>query len=228
MRFAVSQSNYIPWIGYFDLISQVDVFVIYDTVQYTKNDWRNRNRILSQAGPIWLTVPVNHQSSTQLINETLIANQKWQRKHWMSIEQSYKKSPFFEMYRSGIKVFYEQEWTLLSELNRYLILHLVQLLGIDTKIICSSELAHCGDKNSRLISFAKQLDSNSYISGPAAKSYIDLEKFKQSSIDINWIDYSGYEPYQQCFDGFVSNLSVLDLLFNIGPDAMNYLKRSTL
>lgn len=228
MKFAVSQSNYIPWIGYFDLISRVDTFVIYDTVQYTKNDWRNRNRIMTSLGPHWLSVPVRKLSLNQRINETEIANKIWAKKHWKTIEQSYKRSPFFENYRAELRAIYSQEWLLLSDLNRALIALICKFLDIKTRLICSSTLRHDGDKNLRLVSFAKQLGANQYLSGPAAQSYLDESLFETAGISLEWMSYGPYEPYEQLSEEFSVHVSILDMLFNVGPDTTRYLGREQL
>ena len=186
----MSQSNYLPWKGYFDLINNVDIFVLYDTVQYTKNDWRNRNRVVTANGTSWLTVPVIQKSLNQRINEVEIANQHWQRKHWLTIEQSYKKTPFFAKYSPFIKPVFEREW------------------------------------NMRLIQIAKELDAQHYLSGPAAKDYIDLRLFKQEGIAVKWMDYTNYPVYPQRSINFEHGVSIIDLLFNVGPNFDSYMQRS--
>jgi len=224
--FAVSQSNYLPWKGYFDLINNVDIFVLYDTVQYTKNDWRNRNRVVTANGTSWLTVPVIQKSLDQRINEVEIANQRWQRKHWLTIEQSYKKTPFFAKYSPFIKPVFEREWSKLSELNVFLLSELCRLLGISTKFVNAADFNLEGDKNMRLIQIAKELDAQNYLSGPAAKDYIDLRLFKQEGISVKWMDYTNYPVYPQRSSNFEHGVSIIDLLFNVGPNFDSYMQRS--
>jgi hypothetical protein len=223
---AICQSNYIPWRGYFDLIASADVFVIYDEVQYTKNDWRNRNLIKTATGLSWLTVPVRRESIHQKINETLTMSTGWERKHITALTLNYSKSPFFQTYKDEIFKIYEN-FTSLSNLNVNMIKKICEILMIDTKIIDSSDLCLSGDRNSKLIDACIKLSATTYISGPSASCYLDTAAFNLNNINVNWIDYSGYLEYPQRFGTFIGNVSILDLIFNVGPNSKNYLKYTT-
>ena len=226
-KIAILQSNYIPWTGYFDIIRQSDVFVIYDEVQYTKNDWRNRNLIKTPNGLEWLTIPVNQKKLDQKINETFVSTTNWNKKHWNSILCNYSKSPYFKTYGTVIKELYESlETKNLSEINVFFIKGINRILGIETEIIDSRTLNLSGDKNNRLIEAVKNLNGTHYISGPAAKSYLKTDSFESESIKVEWMDYSFYPEYPQLFGGFNHNVSILDLIFNVGPDAIKFLKKS--
>jgi hypothetical protein len=220
---AVCQSNYIPWKGYFDLIRKADIFVLYDTVQYTKNDWRNRNRILTSQGVSWLTVPVRHLHLDQLINEIQIADQRWQTKHWRTLEQHYRRAPYFERYADDLSPLYHQEWHSLSALNESLLRTLCQLMQIGTRIVRAEDYHLTGDRNERLVQLAQQSQANRYLSGPSAMSYLDQALFTAADIEVSWMNYSDYRPYPQLHQPFVHAVSVLDLLFNTGPDYPDYL-----
>lgn len=220
---AICQSNYIPWKGYFDLIQRSDYFVFYDIVQYTKNDWRNRNKIQTAAGPKWLTVPVQNQYLGQPINQVKIADCAWQAKHWKTLQQNYYKAPYFSRYANQIGAIYQKEWKYLSELNQEFITTLCNLLQIKTKLVKAETLVMSDDRNQRLIDICHYFNATDYLSGPAAQSYLDIGLFKQHGIEVQWMQYNHYQPYTQRYQPFEHAVSVLDLLFNTGPDALTYL-----
>ncbi|MFC2175516.1 WbqC family protein [Bacteroidota bacterium] len=216
-KVAILQSNYIPWKGYFDLINQVDAFVVYDEVQYTKNDWRNRNIIKTKNGPLWLTIPVKQLNLNQKIHETKVFQKNWNVKHWKTIKTYYGRSPFFKEYE---EVFYETYMNIqteyLSEINLIFISLVNKILGIDTEIIDSRTLQLNGDKNERLIEAVKKVGGTSYLSGPAAQGYLQVDLFKQEGITVDWMDYSHYPEYQQQHPPFTHRVSIIDLIFQIG------------
>ncbi len=217
-KLAILQSNYIPWKGYFDLINSVDTFIFYDTVQFTKNDWRNRNQIKNQQGLQWLTIPVIQNSLNQKICETKICNQLWKRKHLQAIELNYKKSPFFREIFEIIINLYEIESEFLSEINQSMIRKICDLLNIQTTIISTETLHLQGNKTEKLIDACKKLKADVYISGPSAKNYIEKNLFEKESITIEWIDYTSYELHDQMHLPFQHNVSIIDTLFNLGVE----------
>lgn len=222
-KIAILQSNYIPWKGYFDIIQKSDVFVIYDEVQYTKNDWRNRNLIKTPNGLEWLTIPVNQKNLDQKINETCVSQHNWNKKHWNTLVGNYSKAPFFKRYSEEFKdLFLGIETDNLSEINLLFIKKINSLFEINTEIIDSQSLQLIGDKNERLIEAIKKLNGTHYISGPAAKSYLDTVAFEKEEIHVEWMDYSNYPEYPQMFSPFKHNVTILDLLFNVGPDSKKY------
>jgi len=224
-KIAILQSNYIPWKGYFDIIRRADVFVIYDEVQYTKNDWRNRNLIKTAKGTEWLTIPVSQKSLQQRIDETTVTQKNWHKKHWNTLVCNYAKAPYFKDYEADFEAFYSSLNTEnLSEINLLFIKKINSILDIKSEIIDSKSLKLSGDKNDRLIDAVKKLNGTHYISGPAAKNYIDIDKFHTESISIEWMNYSGYPLYSQLFGPFTHEVTILDLIFNEGPNAKLYLK----
>ncbi|MFJ3046092.1 WbqC family protein [Herbaspirillum chlorophenolicum] len=225
-RVAIVQSNYIPWKGYFDLIGSVDEFILYDDVQYTNNDWRNRNLIKTPQGLHWLTVPVRISGRfQQLIHETEIAGSHWTKGHWKSLQLNYQRTPFFAAYESELRHFYmEQEFSHLSVLNRTFICWVMEKLGIRTHLSSSQNYVLEGDRNQRLVNLCRQAGATEYISGPAAREYLDETLFAQSGIHVTWFDYSNYPPYPQKWGAFEHGVTVLDLLFNMGPSSSRYLK----
>jgi len=224
VKVAVLQSNYIPWKGYFDIIHDVDLFIFYDDVQYTRNDWRNRNRIKSPQGSAWLTIPVRGGPS-DLICEVGFADPRWQQRHWRSLSQAYARAPFFDRFRGLLEnVYLGSNWESLSALNQ----HLVRLiagnaLGIQTRFADSRAYGAVGTKQERLLDLLAKCAATSYVSGPAARAYIDESRFADAGIDIVWKDYAGYPVYRQLSEPFEHAVSVLDLLFNVGPDAAQHI-----
>lgn len=224
-KIAILQSNYIPWKGYFDLINTVDDFVLLDEVQYTKQDWRNRNRIKTKNGLLWLTIPIRQESFKQRICETKISDWRWRIKHWKAIKQNYAKTKYFASYKDKIELLYTgstQEF--LSEVNFRFIKGINEILGIQTKLHYSIDFKLLEDQNKRLINICKELGANIYLSGPAAKGYLNEKLFESEGVSVCWMDYSGYPEYDQLFPPFEHSVTILDLLFNTGSEAYKYMK----
>lgn len=226
-KVAILQSNYIPWKGYFDIIGSVDEFVLYDDMQYTKNDWRNRNKIKTQNGLQWLSIAVRQESLHQKINETMITDAKWHVNHWKSIAQSYAKAPFFKAYKEQFEALYAgATQTHISEINRYFIDALCGMLDIKTKIRDSREFVLAEGKSERLLALCQELGATTYLSGPAARDYLDESIFEAAGIGVEWMDYGGYKEYHQLFPPFEHGVSVIDLILNEGENAKHFLKSS--
>ena len=224
-KVAVLQSNYIPWKGYFDIIHDVDEFIFHDDLQYTKNDWRNRNKIFTPQGEFWLTIPVGINEH-RLIIDVKMNNSDWQRKHFLTLEMAYHKAPFYRRYEEFLKsVYLEKKWEYLYELNRFLIENISrEFLGITTKFSDSRDYPTHGTKHEKLLSLVKAANANYYLSGPAAQNYIVAKDYVRENIQLVWKDYSGYPEYQQQGGKFLThNVSILDLLFNVGDDAPYYI-----
>jgi hypothetical protein len=225
-KVAILQSNYIPWKGYFDIINSVDEFVIYDEVQYTKNDWRNRNIIKSKNGLIWLTIPVKVKGSFhQKIKDTEIANKDWNLKHWKTICMCYSRAPFFNEYKSLLEeIYFRKQSSYLSEINMSFIKLIAQLLGIRTKISSSSDYKLGIGKTEKLVQICNQAGATEYFSGPSAQGYINEALFKASNIKLTYVSYDDYKEYEQLFPPFKHNVSVIDLILNTGPQSIEFLK----
>jgi hypothetical protein len=223
-RAAVLQSNYIPWKGYFDIIHDADVFVFYDDVQYTKNDWRNRNRVNSPAGAAWLTVPTG-AAHDRLICEVGLPDRHWAQKHWKTLLQNYSRSRHFRTYAPFFEhVYLGCEWRTLSELNRYLIERIARdFLGIGTRFEDSRRYGAEGVREDRLLDLLTKLGASSYVSGPSAKAYIDESRFAARQIRLVWKSYEGYPEYPVLHPPFRHDVSIVDVLFNAGPDAPRYI-----
>ncbi|MCJ7625269.1 MAG: WbqC family protein [Anaerolineaceae bacterium] len=227
MKCVILQPSYIPWRGYFHQIAKADIFVFYDDVQYDKRGWRNRNQIKTSQGIQWLTIPV-HSKGVQLKNRPIhsieIAHEhSWQSDHWKAIKYAYQKAPFFDQYSSILESHFQKKSEYLADFTIELTVSLAKELGINyTEFIRSSTLNIRGQKTDRLINILKELNADHYITGPSAKSYIEEEKFKQHGIFLEIMNYE-YREYPQLFPPFVGNVSIIDLLFMTGKDALKYI-----
>lgn len=222
----ITQSNYIPWKGYFDAINTADVFVVYDEMQYTKRDWRNRNKIKTPHGPKWLSVPVQVKGKYhQKINETKVSDPNWGKSHWGSITQAYSKAQYFNEFQEPFKQFYNSQTPeLLTEINIGLIQIVNDILGIKIEILRSKDFNLADGKTERLVNLCKDTGITEYYSGPAAKNYMEENTFENAGIEVHYFDYSGYPEYPQLYGEFTHEVSILDLIFNVGNDAINYMK----
>jgi len=226
-KVAILQSNYIPWKGYFDIINSVDEFIVLDDVQYTKSDWRNRNKIKTDKGVEWITLPVTLKGKFgQSIKETKIANPHFLSLHWKTLCQHYRRSKFFSKFEADFADLYAhtQKLLFLSEINCFFIKEICSFLGIKTKITMSSEFELPAEKTERLISLCKEVGAREYISGPAAQTYINQELFTEAGIGLKYYDYSDYPEYTQQYPPFEHGVTILDLIFNEGHNATKFMK----
>lgn len=225
-KVAIIQSNYIPWKGYFDLIAAADEFILYDDMQYTRRDWRNRNRIKTPQGIQWLTVPVRVKGKYyQKIRETEIEGIDWAAVHWKTLVQNYRRAPRFQEIAIWLEPLYlDETYTHLSALNRRFIEAICRYLGIRTAITGSWDYTLVEGKTGRLVELCVQAGGTEYISGPAAKSYLEEKVFSDRGITLTWFDYGGYSEYPQLWGEFVHGVTILDLLFNCGKDAPRYMR----
>lgn len=227
MRVTILQPSYLPWLGFFEQMHRSDQFVLYDDVQFTRRDWRNRNRIRVQEGSIWLTVPVIQKNKyEQSLLETKIDNStSWKRKHLETIRCHYSKTPFFDLYFPWCEKVFNSEWNFLLDLSLETIQYLKGQLKINTPLLRSSELGGTGDKTERLISICKQLGATHYLSGESARDYISEKDFSKQGIELEYQEYQ-HPEYPQRYEGFVPFLSTIDLLFNCGDKSLDFLKQT--
>lgn len=226
-RVAIVQSNYIPWKGYFDLIASVDEFIVLDNVQYTRRDWRNRNKIKTPQGLAWLTVPVRSKGKyDQLINETEIEGRDWADKHWQTICNTYRKARHFDEVAAVLEPLYTGEHLLLSDMNLRFMRQINAYLKIDTMLVSSTRYPGAGTKTDLLLSLCSGAGASVYVSGPSAAAYIETDKFEAAGIEVEWFDYAGYPEYPQLWGPFEHGVSVIDLMFNCGPDARTFMERA--
>jgi len=228
MKCVILQPSYIPWRGYFHQIYKADTFIFYDDVQFDKNGWRNRNLIKTSQGTQWLTIPVRTKGAVSPglpINKIPIAWDKpWNVHHWRGIQMAYKKAPFFKDYSEFFEKMYTAQFEWLSEFTIQSTIEISHLLGIQqTRFLKSSEIPGItGEKTDRLIQILKSVGADYYISGPAAKDYIEEEKFIKAGIKLEYMQYN-YPDYPQLYPPFESKVSIIDLLFNTGVEAIKFI-----
>jgi hypothetical protein len=222
----IVQSNYIPWKGYFDLIATADELILYDDAQYTRRDWRNRNKVKSPTGPLWLTIPVEVKGKfSQPIKNTRIADVSWPEAHWKTIQHNYARAPYMSDYRAVLEeLFLGCSEQFLSQVNHRFLTGLCNILGIRTHIAWSMDYKTVDGKTEKLVDLCLQAGATEYLSGPSARTYLDEGKFRERGIAVRWMDYSDYPEYPQVHPPFDHNVSVVDLILNTGPAARSYMK----
>jgi len=226
MRVAIHQPQYLPWLGYFDKMDQVEVFVLLDTVQFKKNEWQNRNRIKTAMGWQYLTVPVLHRFP-QRIGEVEINNRvPWSRKHLQALISSYASAPFFDVHRPFFEEVYTRPWQRLLDLNLTILNYLVEALGLRTKLVLASSLALPEPEGAteRLIAICQALGADTYLSGVGGRGYLDLGRFEAAGIQVRFQEFR-CPTYPQRFGPFEPNLSIVDLLFNCGEGSLEILRQ---
>ena len=234
MKLGALQPGYLPWLGFFHQIAKTDLFLICDELQYTRYDWRNRNRIRTKEGWLWLIVPIEGRNRlNKRIDEIKIDYSKgWRRKHWLSIKESYQKAPYFEKYKDFWKEIYQRRWTYLADLDMAIILHCLKLLGIGTKIVISSDLKLEDkfskkvnlDATERIIFFCKELGADEFFEGASGKNYINEDRLKEEGIKLEYQNYH-HPVYRQVYQPFIPYLSIVDLLFNEGEKSLEIIMK---
>lgn len=227
-RAVIIQSNYIPWKGYFDLLAHADIVVLLDSVQSTKNDWRNRNLIKTASGKLWLTVPIKHSNALR-VREVEVATPNWHTKHFRSLSQAYARAPHASAALEMIGNWYEQAGACrrLSEVNRVFLGAISKELDLQARFVEVESIMDDAehdrlDPTSRLVEICRRVGADSYLSGPAARDYLDESAFQAESIGVEWFDYNGYPPYPQLHGEFDHAVSILDLLLMTGPSAREF------
>lgn len=208
------------------MIASVDEFILYDDMQYTRRDWRNRNQIKTPQGVQWITVPVKVKGKyDQTIRETELDGSDWAKSHWKSLTQNYGRAPCFEEIAAIFEPIYlQRHYTHLSVLNRDLIETICKYLGITTKISNSWDYQLSEGKTERLADLCAQAGGTEYVSGPSAKGYIEDSYFTERGIELSWFNYEGYREYPQLWGEFTHGVSILDLMFNCGRAAPSYMR----
>jgi hypothetical protein len=216
----ITQSNYIPWKGYFSTMRHATHIVLYDDAQYTRRDWRNRNKIITPNGPSWLSIPIDVKGKFhQKVNEAKVKDKGWALDHWNKICQNYKKSDNFQQYSKEFETLYTEtlkECEFLTDINRQMLQKCIELLDINIEILDSRDFEIHGGKTGKLINICKDLGADEYFTGPAAKGYIDEEMFVENDIKLSYYNLDNFPIYKQLWDGFDHNVSILDMFFNLG------------
>ena len=228
MRISIIQSCYIPWKGFFDLIGRCDEYVIFDSAQYAKRHWHNRNRIKTANGVEWLTIPVITKGRFEQRIDEVEIEKPWADKHWRTLELSYKRAPFFEQLAPAVRAWYERadREARLTDVNAIFMMGIAKLLGLRTRMVRDRAYPGMGPKTERLLGIALAAGADHYLSGPSARGYFDESMFQTAGVMPEWMSYEGYPEYKQLHGAFEHGVTALDLLFNTGSDAARYLKRS--
>lgn len=228
MRVVVLQPGYLPWLGFFDQFHRSDAFVVYDDVQFDRRGWRHRNRIKGPTGVQWLTVPVLKKGHyTQLIRDTRIdVSYGWQRKHLGSLRASYVRAPYFDRYYPEIERTLQRNWIFLIDLDLAMIELLLKWLGLQRPMHFASEIGGAGRSTQRLYEICAALGATAYLSGDAARAYLEEALFAAHGMRVEYQCYA-HPFYRQLFGSFVSHLSAIDLVFNHGPDSLPILTGET-
>ena len=225
---AIHQPQFLPWLGYFDKLDRSDVFCLLDTVQYKKNEFQNRNRIKTADGWQWLTVPVTYRFPQRIYEVGLNQTVDWQRKHLRSLETNYRKAPYFDTYIARFEEFYQQSYEMLVDVNVACIQLLMDLLGLNSKVVLASSLqVETDDSTLRLVKICQALDGDAYLSGKDGAKYMDLDTFHKDQLELVFQDFN-HPEYPQCYGPFEPNLSVVDLLFNCGPESLTIIREASI
>jgi len=226
-KLVVLQPGYLPWLGFFDQLRRADVFVYYDDVQYDKHGWRNRNRIKTQSGPQWLTVPVLHHGRglPSILDVEIDRRQSWARKHVASLRQAYARAAHTAQYIPELEEMLCRPWERLVDLDIALVDVMRRWLGLSRRIERSSEIGIPGERSERLLRLCQHFGARTYLSGSAARVYLDTGLFERNGISIEWQDFA-HPVYRQLHGDFVPYLSTIDLLLNCGDEALAVLERA--
>jgi hypothetical protein len=228
VRICIIQSCYIPWKGFFDLIGRCDQYVIYDSAQYVKRHWHNRNRVKTANGVEWLTIPVVTKGRFEQPIDQVEIEKPWADKHWRTLELAYKRARFFEQLAPTVKAWYERadKQVRLTDVNAIFLHGIAGLLGLKTQIVSDTVYPAQGVKTERLLAICRAAGADRYLSGPSAKEYLDESMFASAGIATEWMSYNGYPEYPQLHGDFEHAVTALDLLFNTGPEARHCLNRA--
>jgi len=222
VRVSIHQPHYLAWLPYLGKIVQSDCFVLLDDVEFTRNGYQNRNRIKTAQGPLVLTAPVK-QKLAQKIQDVEVHDNGWRKKHWASIQQAYRKAPFFGRYESEVQAFFAEPWPNLADPVCAMLEWLVKALGCDIRVVRSSSLGVDTSSSRRLVDIVRKLGGTSYLSGShALQAYLDAEVFRADGLTLELFDFN-CPPYPQLHGEFIGNLASLDSLFNVGPEATRQL-----
>ncbi len=224
MIIAIHQPQYLPWLGYFDKMDQADAFCYLDNVQFKKNEWQNRNRLKTAQDWQWLTVPVRYRFPQKIIEVTINAGGKWQHKHLQALTTNYPKSPYFDDYYPILESALRQDFETIADLNIHMITQIREILGMNSKpTVRASEIPLSDDPTGRLVDICKYFGGDTYLAGQDGANYMDMEQFDRSGIKVVTQSYI-HPEYPQCFGEFQSHMSIIDLIFNCGPESLSILK----
>lgn len=223
MRVTIHQPQFLPWLGYLDKIDRADLFIVLDTVQFKKNEWQNRNRIRTADGWQWLTVPVLHHFGQPVQDVLINPTAAWREQHLRALEMHYARAPFRDRYLPELQGIYAQSWAKLSDLNLAVLRWLLQMYGITTPLRCASDMVARDEPTDRLIDLCRAIGATQYLAGPGADGYMDKSRFEASGVKLEIQEFL-HPQYRQVYEPFEPNLSAIDLLFCMGPEALSQLR----
>ncbi|WP_431855809.1 WbqC family protein [Azospirillum sp.] len=227
MKVAAHQPNYIPWLGYFAKLASADVFIFLDDVQLPQGrSYVHRSRVHAQPDGVWLSAPIRREER-QLIKDVRFADEDWRRKHQATLFHTYRKAPFFAAVMALVEAIYGFPTESLAQFNMNAVTLIAGYLGLACRFELSSAYGVSQSSDDRLIELVKAVGGDTYVSGAGGQNYQHPEKFAAAGLDLCVREYKP-RPYLQHQGGFVSGLSILDALFNLGPDTVQQLTYETL
>ncbi len=224
---AIHQPNYLPWIGFFSKIKYSNYFIILNTAEYPKGSIINRNKIRTNEGWNYLTIPIGRRlHGTRICDIKLPIDKTWMITHWRTIKHHYMKANFFRLHQNFFKNLYQKDFEYLWQINEEIIFYLFGCFGIKVEVKRASELHVNPDlrKTDMVIELLKSVNADTYLSGPSGRVYLDYKKFKQSNIDLKFFEFK-HPVYRQRYNGFESTMSAIDLLFNVGSQSCEILEK---
>lgn len=228
MLIAIHQPQYLPWLGYFDKMDRADAFCYLDNVQYKKNEWQNRNRLKTAQGWQWITVPVRYRFPQKIIEVSVNAAVKWQHKHLQALITNYKKAPYFDDYFPVFESALKHDFESIGDLNVHMITRIREILGMNSKpVVRASAIPLSGDPTGRLIDICRYFGGDTYLAGQDGTKYMEMDQFEKSGIKVATQEFE-HPAYAQCFGDFQSHLSIIDLIFNCGPESLTIIRNGRL
>jgi len=219
---SIHQPQYLPWLGLFHKILKSDLFIFLDNVQFVKNEWQNRNKIRTHRGWQWLTVPVSFSHGDKIKDVRTNHRVNWCKKHHHALVTNYSPASYFREYFPAFEEAYSREWPGLVDVNLFFLRLMMDMLGIKVETALASEFPEVNEPTERLVALCKEVGAECYLSGIVGRSYLDLNRFEEEGIKVNFHDFK-HPVYPQLYGEFQPNMSIVDLLFNCGPESLTIL-----
>ena len=224
MKVAIHQPQYFPYGGFFHKLSVSNLYVVMDETQYDKR-FTNRNRIITPNGPIWITVPINKMQKFAPNSEVEINNEvPWRELHWKRLQLAYNNSKYFHLYKGYFEELYKQEWKMLFDLDLNTLKRIISWLGLKIELVLESELGITSKSTERLVQICKAAGADTYIAGSGSRHYLDESQFKSNSLKLEYQNWVPVSYPQHLAREFFPNLSIVDMLANLGPDTLNFIR----
>jgi len=225
MLVTIHQPQFLPWLGYLDKMDRADAFCYLDNVQFKKNEWQNRNRLKTAKGWQWMTVPVCYRFGQKIIEVAINAAVNWQHKHLRTLITNYQKAPYFNEYFPIFESALKHEFENIGDLNVHMITQIREIIGINNKpVVRASDLTLSEDPTGRLIDICKFFNGDQYLAGQDGSKYMDMDQFAEAGIEVISQEYH-HPEYPQCFGEFQPHMSIIDLIFNCGPESLAIIRK---